>query len=190
MVGWQQLYPLVVVKSTSQFGYRFGRIQKRLSCNRPEGADKDWLNSIKLSGEKRETGLNFIRSRIAVIGWSTLNDVANVNLASGQIYGPNDFRQQLPGRPHKRLGLSIFIKPRSLAHKHQFCCWTAGAENNVVAMLFQPATLAIAQIRANNCEGFTVLLRRHTPGGQFCKTVGMTVKSTKSAPGETLKRLA
>jgi hypothetical protein len=161
-----------------------------LRRNRSQCADKDRPNGVELSVQKRKTDLYLIRSRIAVTGRATLNDVANVNLVTGQIYGADDFGQQLPGRSHKWLSLSIFIKAWPLAHKYEFCCRTAGTEDDVTAMLCKPATPAIAQFHANIRQGFTRLLRRHTPGGQFCETVGMAIKSTKSASGEPLKGMA
>jgi hypothetical protein len=92
------------------------------------------------------------------------------------VNGFDNFGQQPPRRTDKWFTLLIFFKTRTFPNKYKLSRMTAGAEDNVFAILGQPAALTISQVQTNILQGFANLLRFSAPAGQFFKTAVAAVK--------------
>ena len=77
--------------------------------------------------------LDFVRLRIAVAGWPTLDHVRDVHLIAFQVDRFDDLRQQLTGSAHERFALPIFVRARRFSDEHQIGVWVAHAEDDLRA---------------------------------------------------------
>jgi hypothetical protein len=120
MKSGHQWNVMEIVKRSSQSGDRFPGVQKGLCGKGSQRTDNSGTNDFELTQQKRETGLDFVGFRIAVAGGMTLDYIAQIHILTPEMHGLNDFVEQLPGFPDKRLSESIFIIAGAFSHEHQF----------------------------------------------------------------------
>jgi len=119
----------------------------------------------QLPVQKLSANFHLVRLRSAVARRPALHHIADVNIVAGQrdaffLRRPfNHLRQQLPGSPHKRKSLRVFVRARSFAHKHQRRVLAAHAEHNLIAPFVQPAPLAVANVVLDDRQ--RIARRRH-----------------------------
>jgi hypothetical protein len=114
---------------------------------RSKGAQRTehtWTQARQLGFPNRPTGGNFIRLRIPVLGWTTLNDIENVDLLACQPYRRNNAVQELSCRPNEWLALQILVAPWGFTHENQIGLGIARAEHDLGASGMQATLLTIA----------------------------------------------
>src|SRR5262249_34846479 len=89
---------------------------------------------------------DLIRHRRPIPRRPALDDVANVNVLTLHLASADDPIQELPGRTHKGLPLSIFIGSRRLADKAKLGVQPAYAEDGLLPASDKRST---ARARAN-----------------------------------------
>src|SRR5690606_25151287 len=86
------------------------RIKNEFRRRSSQGNDDFGTNDANLLHEKGRTAFDFIRLRRAIVGWTALQDVGDVNLVAGQSHCMDDVGEFLPGPAHKRTtGLILFL---------------------------------------------------------------------------------
>ena len=99
--------------------------------------------------QKRLTGSNLIRLRIAILGRPAFDHVSDVHILPPQLHAfSNDFGEQLPGPADKRLAFQIFVTSGRLANKDEFGPWVTRAKNDLGAPLAELAAATVAYFSA------------------------------------------
>ena len=87
--------------------------------------------------DERQGNIELRCIRCAVAGWTPVDDVGDIDglvrilLRARQANAGQDFIEKLPRNAHKWFPLSIFIRPRCLAHQHDFRLRVAIGKNHV-----------------------------------------------------------
>ena len=101
---------------------------------------------------KRIACSNFIGLRIAIVGRSAFEDIANVDIFTLEIDRLDDLREQLSRTTDEGQALLIFVLAGSFSHEHKFSVRIAGTENDVRTFRGKLAALAISDVGANRLE--------------------------------------
>jgi hypothetical protein len=138
----------------------------------PQGTDDLRPDHPELLDQKGLASIDFVRLGVAVLGRTTLQDVAYVDFFPSQPHRPDDPCQELPGASHERSSLGILVGPRGLAHKDQFGLRAALAEDKVVPRTMKHTALAVAEFRPDILQirmpyARELHHRRLFPGGSF-----------------------
>ena len=91
------------------------------------------------------TGLDLVRSRVAVLGRPALHHVGDVDVGARQSDAAQQLVEQLAGLPHERLSLSVFVEAWAFSHEHQFRVGVAHSEHHLRAAAAKAALRAVAQ---------------------------------------------
>ena len=101
----------IMETSAESADWDFG-LQDRLSRSSPKTTNNGRPDGFQLTEQERGAGRHFIRFRISIIGGTTFDNVADIDLVTGELNGFNDFRQELPGPADKRESCFVFISSR------------------------------------------------------------------------------
>ena len=144
MIGRQDFYALVRMESPPESGDGSRCLQQSLGGKGTEGTDKIGLDRRNLTLQKGETGLNLIGFGIPVSRWAAFDDIANVNLAAGQIDGFDNTGKKLTGGTDKRFSLAVLFKSGAFADKYKLGPGITFTKYNTISVPGQAATLTIA----------------------------------------------
>ncbi len=137
-------------------------LPKRLSClqqilgsSETETEDHFRLDQLNLLLQIRNALFDFIRLRLAVVRWATLQDVADVDILTFETDRFENLVQQLSRPPNERLTLRIFIGAGGLTHKHQRGVWIADAKHELRPRPAKLALLAGANLAVQIIQRFS-----------------------------------
>ena len=83
----------------------------------------------------RLAGGDLFWQRIAVVRWTALQHVADVDIVATQLHGLDDLRQQLPRLADKRQPLPILVGARGFPNKHDAGIGGTGPKNETLPRL-------------------------------------------------------
>src|SRR5206468_644009 len=88
------------------------------------------------------TRRHFVRSRFAISGRATFNDVQDKDLLALQSHPRDHLVQQITGAADERAALEVFVFAGAFADEHNLGVGIAFAEDRVRSLLAQPAARA------------------------------------------------
>src|SRR5947207_193877 len=91
-----------------------------LKCGPAKGDDHARANNLDLLFQKRRTGGDFIRRRLAISRRTTLDDVDNKHLLAHQPHPGDHFVKKISGAAHEWTPLQVFVLAWAFTDKHYF----------------------------------------------------------------------
>jgi hypothetical protein len=150
----KEIHALISVKASSQSrDWRLGS-QKCLGGKGAQGTYKSGGYGSQLTPEERDTCVDLIGFWVSISRRAALNDVANVDIFSGQVNGPKDPGEELAGLTHKRVPLNVLLVARPLAHEDQLCPGISVSKDDILPALVQFASPAGPKIISDHVEAF------------------------------------
>ena len=127
----QQLGAAVIEYAPAQTRNGFLGAQERLRRELPKRDDDFRLDDVDLLKQKRLACLDLVGLGIAVLGWSALDDVRDINVLARQLDRLDDLRQQLPRPSDKRHALHVFVRTRRFTDEHEIGIGVAPAKHDL-----------------------------------------------------------
>lgn len=131
MPGGHDLNAAILVKAATELSNGGFRSENRLGGHRPKAADNFRPDAFELPEQERRTGGDLVLFWRAIARRTTLHDVADVHLLSGELNSLDNLGEQLPRSPYERQALKIFISPRSLTYEDESGLRSTGAKDDV-----------------------------------------------------------
>src|SRR5262245_33223168 len=128
-----ELRPAVVVHPPTQPRNWCVGFQERSRRECAERDDDLRFDRVDLTEQERLAFLDFVGFRVAVLGWTALDDVCDVDIFALEPDGLDNLRQLLSGPADKRDALNIFITPRRLSDEHQVGMRIPDTEHDLLA---------------------------------------------------------
>ena len=132
MIGAHDLDAVIVEKTAPQFADGLSFIEQILGCHRSPADNVLRCHDMDLSIQKFATVGGLLWQGIAIAGWPTSQNIADVDVFSFEMAGFNDLIQKLSGRSHKGLPGSIFFRPRCFAYEHNVSVRITNAEHSLL----------------------------------------------------------
>lgn len=142
----------VVMKPAAESSDRFRRLQKSLRSESAERADDPGVHDRDLAEDEFSARLDFVLLRIPVSRWTAFDNVADEHVFAIDLHRLNDFCQELACPPDEREALRVFVRSRSLTHKHQLRPGIPRAKDNAPPRRRELAAPAILQVGTDGVE--------------------------------------
>src|SRR5262249_60159211 len=126
----------------------------------------------KLSRKNRPPRRNLVWLGIAVLRWTTLDDIENVDLLSPQADSSDDTVQELTGCADKWFPLHVLIVPWRFPDEHERCRRVTRAKHHLRAPAMQAAFATVMHCSSELRQTYGRLgISRCALGGQ-CRNCG------------------
>ena len=153
MEGRHQRNSPVLVPGSANFRDRNLASQQQARRGAPQRDDRTGLDGVDLAIQKRLAGGDLVGMGRAVLGWSALHDVADVDFAALNLETKfNHLCQEFTGAAHEGQSAPIFFFPGSLSDEHQRCVRIAVSEYDPIAALAERAARALAEFEPHGLE--------------------------------------
>ncbi len=152
---------------TPQLRKRSVSAHQHLRCNTPQTHNYFRFDQLDLLPEVRQARVDFFLLRIAVTGRAALENVANVDLLALEVDRLENFVEQLPSAPDKRLTLRIFFCSGRFTNHHHICVGIANTKDKIRARKAQRTLRAVTDHRIQLIDARSLdprLVRIHRRG--------------------------
>src|SRR6266550_7000118 len=105
--------------------------EQRFGGDCSEGDDDLGFDGGNLPHQKRRTGFTLFTLGRAIVWWTALDDVCDVDLLAFQSHRLDHVVEQLPGTAYEGFALLIFVSAGSFADEHQFRLRISYAKNDL-----------------------------------------------------------
>jgi hypothetical protein len=159
----------------SQAGDPLLGLEQQLGRGTSQRDDRSRPNDPDLFDEVRAARLDLVPKRRAIVGWSALEDVRDVDLLAREAHGPDHVLELLPGTADERPAGAVFLFARRFADEHHLRVGGAFAEDRLRVRRRGRAmrTLAIVPLaKGRELNGLRVALRRRGSNVDLRRLVG------------------
>ena len=111
---------ILVVELSAQFGYRRNGLHHCLGRERAQAANDLRLDDSELLSKKWIARGDFVRLRIAIVGRTALQHIADVDILTFDVDRFDDLGQQLARASDERQTLLVLIEARRFTDENQF----------------------------------------------------------------------